>query len=168
MIKTLMKVGIKGISQYNKRHLWQILWRKIHQCLEKSQAHLSFHLTITFWGIITIKNIKWWHTEIFTGALFVMTRLERRSVFINWKFVEKQWNFHMMEHHTYKRRYTMLSWLYSSVTKGTECSLEYVNWKSRKYSGVRASLIAQLVKNLPVMQETLVWFLGQEDALEKW
>ena len=30
-----------------------------------------------------------------------------------------------------------------------------------------ASLIAQLVKNLPAMQETLVWFLGREDELEK-
>ena len=32
---------------------------------------------------------------------------------------------------------------------------------------MRASLIAQSVKNLPVMQETRVWFLGQEDPLEK-
>ena len=31
----------------------------------------------------------------------------------------------------------------------------------------RASLIAQLVKNLPAMQETQVQFLGQEDPLEK-
>ena len=31
----------------------------------------------------------------------------------------------------------------------------------------RASLVAQLVKNLPAMRETLVWFLGQEDPLEK-
>ena len=30
-----------------------------------------------------------------------------------------------------------------------------------------ASLIAQLVKNPPVMQETLVWSLGWEDPLEK-
>ena len=30
----------------------------------------------------------------------------------------------------------------------------------------RASLIAQLVKNLSAMQETLVWFLDQEDPLE--
>ena len=28
-------------------------------------------------------------------------------------------------------------------------------------------IIAQLVKNLPAMQETPVWFLGQEDPLEK-
>ena len=30
-----------------------------------------------------------------------------------------------------------------------------------------ASLVAQLVKNLPTMQETWVRFLGQEDPLEK-
>ena len=29
------------------------------------------------------------------------------------------------------------------------------------------SLVAQLVKNLPAMQETPVQFLGQEDLLEK-
>ena len=32
---------------------------------------------------------------------------------------------------------------------------------------VRASLIAQLVKNPPAMQETVVQFLGWEDLLEK-
>ena len=31
----------------------------------------------------------------------------------------------------------------------------------------RASLVAQLVKNLPAMQETWVQFLGWEDSLEK-
>ena len=30
-----------------------------------------------------------------------------------------------------------------------------------------ASLVAQLVKNPPAIQETLVQFLGQEDPLEK-
>ena len=37
----------------------------------------------------------------------------------------------------------------------------------RKYSYRWASLIAQLVKNPPAMQETLVQFLGWEDPLEK-
>ena len=32
---------------------------------------------------------------------------------------------------------------------------------------LRAFLIAQLAKNLPAMQETLVQFLGQEDPLER-
>ena len=32
---------------------------------------------------------------------------------------------------------------------------------------VKASLVAQLVKNLPAMQETWVWSLGWEDLLEK-
>ena len=31
----------------------------------------------------------------------------------------------------------------------------------------RASLVAQMVKNLPAIQETRVWYLGQEDPLEK-
>ena len=35
------------------------------------------------------------------------------------------------------------------------------------YADGQASLIAQLVKNLSAMQETLVRFLGQEDPLEK-
>jgi len=33
--------------------------------------------------------------------------------------------------------------------------------------GCRASLIAQVVKNLPARQESLIRFLGQEDPLEK-
>ena len=32
---------------------------------------------------------------------------------------------------------------------------------------IRASLVAQLVKNLPAMQKTLVRFLGWEDTLEE-
>ena len=32
---------------------------------------------------------------------------------------------------------------------------------------VHISLVAQMVKNLPAMQETWVWSLGQEDSLEK-
>ena len=31
----------------------------------------------------------------------------------------------------------------------------------------RTSLVAQMVKNLPAMQETWVWSLGSEDPLEK-
>ena len=31
----------------------------------------------------------------------------------------------------------------------------------------RASLVAQMIKNLPAMQETLVWSLSQENPLEK-
>ena len=41
---------------------------------------------------------------------------------------------------------------------------ERLNWTD---SFNRASLVAQLVKNLPAMQETLVLFLDQEDPLEK-
>ena len=41
---------------------------------------------------------------------------------------------------------------------GDECGI---------WSRFQASLVAQLVKNLPAMQETRVRFLGWEDPLEK-
>ena len=37
----------------------------------------------------------------------------------------------------------------------------------RYTASLQASLIAQLVKNPPAMQETLIQFLGREDPLEK-
>ena len=43
----------------------------------------------------------------------------------------------------------------------------YLLFISTNYKLARASLVAQLVKNLIVMQETPVQFLGQEDLLEK-
>ena len=45
-----------------------------------------------------------------------------------------------------------------------------INYEFRNFEFVRAhgaSLIVQLVKNPPAMQETMVLFLGQEDPLEK-
>ena len=39
--------------------------------------------------------------------------------------------------------------------------------KSSGFGGCRASLVAQLVKNPPAVQETPVRFLGREDLLEK-
>ena len=38
---------------------------------------------------------------------------------------------------------------------------------SSAYSPTHASLVAQLVKNPPAMQETLVQFLSRDDHLEK-
>ena len=45
--------------------------------------------------------------------------------------------------------------------------LEIWLFNSCKVIGTGASLVAQMVKNLPPMQETPVQYLGQEDALEK-
>ena len=43
----------------------------------------------------------------------------------------------------------------------------YKWWFDIHTHGVRASLVAQTVKNLPAMRETQVWSLGLEDPLEK-
>ena len=51
--------------------------------------------------------------------------------------------------------------LYKGVWKGNLFFFSF----PRLYNS--ASLVAQMVNNLPAMQETLVQFLGQEDLLEK-
>ena len=59
---------------------------------------------------------------------------------------------------------------------GAELWKLVIQWAGRWLCGIlwsafrshfRASLVSQLVKNPPAMQETLVWFLGREDPLEK-
>ena len=54
----------------------------------------------------------------------------------------------------------ILEWVSHPFSRGSS--------QPRSWTGISwASLIAQLVKNLPAMQETLVQFLGWEDPLEK-
>ena len=56
----------------------------------------------------------------------------------------------------------------SSSKKGRQPSEKVKEWVHLPMtSGDLASLIAQLVKNPPAMQETLVQFLGGEGLLEK-
>ena len=50
--------------------------------------------------------------------------------------------------------------LYKNASVNLKNELQLENWNG-------ASLVAQLVKNLPAMQETPFWFLGQEDPPEK-
>ena len=58
--------------------------------------------------------------------------------------------------------YIILAWRIPGVTKN-QTQLSNLHF----HCIIRASLIAQLVKNPLVMQETLVRFLSQEDPLEK-
>ncbi|MCH3728774.1 hypothetical protein, partial [Campylobacter coli] len=52
-----------------------------------------------------------------------------------------------------------------STGEGCHCLLQQLDASSAKFLGT--SLVAQLVKNLPAMQETWVRSLGWEDPLEK-
>ena len=54
-----------------------------------------------------------------------------------------------------------IPWLYSPWAAKSRM------WLSDFHFHFWASLVAQLVKNLLAMQETMVQFLGQEDLLEK-
>ena len=53
----------------------------------------------------------------------------------------------------------------SDLSQEHECNCVFmVNWK---HCWWKASLLAQMVKRLPAMQETWLWSLGLEDPLEK-
>ena len=60
----------------------------------------------------------------------------------------------------------VLVWLLQKTSTKTASEFLNVYWNIPiKYKW--ASLVAQLVKNMPALQETLVQFLGQEDPLGK-
>ena len=58
------------------------------------------------------------------------------------------------------------NFIWPSISLGSNSSIPYTSFRFR-FLLFGASLIAQLVKNPPAMQETLVRFLGWEDPLEK-
>ena len=68
----------------------------------------------------------------------------------------------------------LMKWFYYTFRLIVEYSneLETIWWVVRvkddiNYSQMRASLVAQMVKNPPTMQETWIWSQGWEDPLEK-
>ena len=72
----------------------------------------------------------------------------------------KSWNmFHLKQ---WRKSDGMIVYmlLYKNASLNLKNELQLENWNG-------ASLVAQLVKNLPAMQETWVWSLGWEDPLKK-
>ena len=70
--------------------------------------------------------------------------------------------------HRAPQNQTWLKWLSTKASgRGSLTSLMFMHLMFILQLFFWASLIAQLVKNLPAMQETWVWSLGQEDPLEK-
>ena len=71
------------------------------------------------------------------------------------------WAINKINKNTFKYYFIITSILFISIVYVHTCF-----YKAYGKSGW-ASLVAQVVKNLPAMQETWVWFLGQEDPLEE-
>ena len=59
------------------------------------------------------------------------------------------------------------SHLWVKVKKVQRRHISSQDLEGKDYAIYLVSTIAQLVKNPPAMQETPVWFLGQEDPLEE-
>ena len=61
---------------------------------------------------------------------------------------------------------SVLAW-WAAISGVAQSQTRLKRLSSSSSSSSKASMVAQMVKNLPAMQETLVLFLGQEDPLEK-
>ena len=69
---------------------------------------------------------------------------------------------------SYQPPHTKQSHFSNGFRFGNTCWVHWVEYIELMYwASIYASLVAQLVKNLPAMQEAPVQFLGQEDPLEK-
>ena len=65
-------------------------------------------------------------------------------------------------------KYIIFKWKKKKKVKDKGKNLERIQRKNHlTYSGTGASIVAQLVKNLPAVQETWLWSLGWEDPLQK-
>ena len=80
-------------------------------------------------------------------------------------FIWMKWTLCCKVYLYFKKAIYILQYLASLVTHfvwGPEQS-----WSGLYYSKLNVSIVAQMVKNLPVIQETGIWWLGWEDPLEK-
>ena len=103
-------------------------------------------------------------TEGLTGLMFCPLEIFFQSSRGEWKSKNEEafddFSFFRINYSlwTYEMSKESLSFFFLSLLQQVFKCLLYVKW---------ASLVAQTVKNLPAIQETLVQFLGQEDPLEK-
>ena len=97
----------------------------------------------------------------------VVGSLENRCLQLDWLSRSTQSSLTMVPFLSSPRQH----WLRTSVTIIASDSpgqfLLHLFRRQLYLLNLRASLVAQMVKNLPAMRETWVWFLGWEDPLEK-
>ena len=73
---------------------------------------------------------------------------------------------HVLATHSFLKNLFIFNWRVIA----SQCCVGFCQTLNESAIGIhmfRASLVAQMVKNLPVMQETWVWSLGWEDPLEE-
>ena len=99
----------------------------------------------THWMWVWANSRRWWRI----GTPGVLQSMGLKRVGHDWA-TEQQW--------------ANQTWRVNIVALTVEVK---VCFKAQLGSETGASLVAQMVKNLPIIQETQVWSLGQEDFLEK-
>ena len=141
------------------------------------QAPLSFSISWSLLKFMSIESVMLSNHLILCCPLLLLPSTfpasgsfsKESALHMRWP---KYWNFGICPSNEYSGLISFrIDWFDFLVVHGTLKSL--LQHHSSRASTLqcsaffRASLIVQLVKNLPSMQETLVQFLGQEDPQEK-
>ena len=125
-----------------------LLPRKLLNCKIKSWVQFINQLSYTFqsFGKYTTKR-KGLHLFV---SLTIVEKLQSTKIIKKlFTFIHRYFGFYSFK--VFSCEYTKLWALFFSPY----------------YNTIWVFLVAQLIKNLPAMQETWVWFLGWEDPLEK-
>ena len=134
------------------------LQRVRHDWATKHRHHLSIFRRAELWPPVSGKH-HWVPTPL--AAQFSASTFWRLEELLGVVEMERKlcwsWEGWLDTQHTF----TLLSF------QAPHSSSALWDWQFFTLLLFGASLIAQLVKNLPAMQETWVWFLGWEDPLEK-
>ena len=148
--------SVHSISQARKNHLLKNISTVFVQTMGPQPSQADTHLTVN----VRLKNQ--WSSQLSQSSLVTVAEgkqtwwvtLVCNIFFLNW-YRSLSFTFQCLWRHRIM-----------STCNGVG-KYKPLMGQNRTNIIMTASLIAQLVKNPPAMRETPVWFLGQEDSLEK-
>ena len=128
-----------------------LLFTLLHFLLQ-GQTYLLFHVSLDF--LLLHSSPLSWKEHLF--SLLVLKGIVGLPRTIQLQLLQGYWLGHNLD-------YCDIEWF--ALVTNRDCSVIFKIAPKYCISGV--FLVAQIVKNLPAMQETWVWTLGWEDPLEE-
>ena len=163
-IKRLFSSSLSSVRVVSSAYLRLLIFLQatlIPACASSSPAFLVMYSSYKLNKLGD--NIQPWHTPSLFGTSPLFHVLSYwRTVILYVIFFSL---FHIIFNKYFYRNIFVFLWKYCSIDFQNRISAPREIWMHN--SCFWPSLIAQLVKNLPAMQDTRVWSLGWEDSLEK-
>ena len=136
---------------------------KLTHFYRTTQTSCSLIFTLRSWTLRSTKSLP---MDVYSSFIHIAKTWSQPRCLFEGEWINKLWHIQTMGYYSVLKK--------KKKTKKHKTTDELLNpektWRNLKclsLSKKRASLVAQLVKNLPTMWETWVRFLGWEDPLER-